>query len=482
MRLTRRHALLSGLGLSAGLVPLLDGELSLAAGPDKPRRLIVMAVPNGDTEDYLPNGGETDWTPQKLEFSPLAPLVPFRDKLLIMGGIDVQNGADTAQQVKGTGFIGGHAILPFLLTGARGLAGPDIPDGWSLSAGHASVDQYVAKNSPGAAAVPFESLVLRSLRATGYGAQPLSYAGPCLDGATHNAPSFRDDPQELFADLFGQGLSESDMALVRSRKKSLLDFTRGQLGRLHSKVGTDNQRRIQDHLDGIAALEKQLSAVVDGCMVPAGLAKDRDYVSGFDNENLPLALRSQMDTVIAAMACDLTRVSTILCSSSTNNSITYRFLAAKDPRFDGQFGGDETGGSGNNLFNHHTIAHNQGELRQLKNILDQFYFEQYAYLLKRLSETMDPDGKPMLDSTLVLYCNMQATGGGHQTKDLFWVLGGNCDGYLKTGRFLRWPSGSSGQGSPTNGILAAIVNAMGCPRVSEFGERDYGGELATLIA
>ena len=66
----------------------------------------------------------------------------------------------------------------------------------------------------------------------------------------------------------------------------------------------------------------------------------------------------------------------------------------------------------------------------------------------------------MLDSTLVLFCNMQATGGGHQTKDQFWVLGGNANNYFRTGRFLRWASGREGENAPTNGILTALAVAF----------------------
>lgn len=475
-----RRTFLAGLGMSAGMVPLLNLQRGFSQAPGKPTRLIIMAVPNGDTNDYLPEGGETGWTAKSMEFSPLKPLEPYRDKILVLGGIDVANAADTGQATQGKR-IDGHAILPFLLTGARGVAGPAIPDGWDLSSGHASVDQYIAANLPGNDALPFASLPLRTLRFTGYGEQPLSYSGPCLDGATHNAPNFRDDPMALFDDLFGMGLDQSELQRIRARKQSLLDFTAGHLRQLHTKVGIEDRRRVQDHLDGIAALERQLSAVVDGCSPPAGLAGGIDYVDPFDNVNLPAVLRAQMDMTVAAMACDLTRVATIMCSSSNNNTITYRFLADKDARFDGQWNEEENGGSGNNLFNHHTIAHNEHELLRLKNILDQWYFEQYAYLLKKLSETLDPDGTPMLDSTLVLYCNLQATGGGHGTDDLLWILGGNCNNYFRSGRFLRWSSGSNGQRAPTNGILTALVNAMGCPRVDYFGDADYGGELSTII-
>jgi hypothetical protein len=481
MKLVTRRALLSGLGVSAGLVPLLDLGKGHAAPGDKPARLIVMAIPNGDSEHYLPVGGETGWTAQSFEFSPLKPLEPFRDKILVLGGVAAQNGIDTGRQLRNAPVLG-HAILPFLLTGARGVPGPAIPDNWELSSAHASVDQYVAQHMPGAAQVPYQSLVLRTLACEGYGDQPLSYSGPCLDGRTHNAPSIRTDPRALFDELFGAGLSTSELERIRAEKKSMLDFTFGQLTTIQQKVGTENKRRIQEHLDGIVALEKQLSASVDGCTLPPPLGAGKNYVSPFDNINLPAALRAQMDITVSAMACDLTRVATILCSSSNNNTITYRFLADRDAMFDGEWNESENGGSGNNLFNHHTIAHNERMLLRLKHILDQWYFEQYAYLLQKLSTTLDPDGTPMLDSTIVLFCNMQATGGGHQTDNLFWVLGGNCNGYFRSGRYLRWASGKADVQAPTNGILTAIVNAMGCPRIEYFGEPDYGGELKTLLA
>jgi hypothetical protein len=452
----------------------------MSATPTKPTRLIIMAVPNGDTADYLPVGGETGWTAKSMEFSPLLPLEPFRDKILVMGGIDVANAADTGKAIKGTR-IDGHGILPFLLTGARGKPGPAIPDGWNLSSGHASVDQYIAQNLPGNDALPFPSLVMRTFRYSGYGEEPLSYSGPCLDGKTHNAPNRRDDPNALFDALFGKGLGASDLAKMRAQKKSLLDFTAGHLRAVQSRVGTEDRVRIQDHLDGIAALEKQLSATVNSCEAPQRLGEG-NYVSQFDNVNLPAVLKSQMDMTVMAMACGMTRVATLLSSSSNNNSITYRFLKGKDTRFDSSWTGTETGGSGNSLFNHHTIAHNRGQLQRLKNILDQWYFEQYAYLLKKLSDTRDADGTPMLDSTLVLYVNMQATGGGHQTDDLLWILGGNAGGYFKTGRFLRWASGESGKKAPTNGVLTALVNAMGCPRIDHFADPAYGGELKTIVA
>jgi hypothetical protein len=481
-RLSRR-TFIEGLGLAGGLVPLLASRR--AQGAERPRRLIVIGVPNGYTSDYPPLLDGASWKAKDSEFSPLKPLEPFRDRVLVLGGINIQNGIDTARQVKNNpgASIGGHAILPFLLTGAKGVPGPSIPDGWSLSSGGASVDQHVVQNMPGAKGRPFESLVVRPVRlsASGYGTQPMSYSGKCLDGRTHNAPTIRDNPVKLFDDLFGGGVDTSTLDRIRAQRKSILDFTSTQLRTLQTKVGKDDKVRIGNHLDGIAAIEKRLQGLAGAAACKGNTRPDASiWVDAQQNPKMHLVMRAQIEMTVAAMACDLTRVSSHCWCQSNNNTITFPWLADRIPSLNEVWTGAETGGSGNNLRNHHTIAHNEGALRREKNLSDQFFIENFAYFVKLLSDTKDFDGKPMIDNTLVLYTNMQRTGGGHQTDNLIWFLAGNCDNAFKSGRYLQWSSGKPGQTVPSNGILTAIVNATGCPRVESFGDAAYGGELAAL--
>jgi hypothetical protein len=479
-----RRGFLASAGLGAGLVPLLSPRRGDAATGIK--RLVVIGVPNGYTNDYVPEvvaGEPGGWRARAVEFSPLKPLEPFRDKLLVLGGINIQNGIDTARQVKNspTASIGGHAILPFLLTGAKGVAGPAIPDGWNLTAAHPSVDQYVATHMPGAKDRPFPSLVLRpvKLNAAGYGSNPLSYNGKTVDGRTHNAPTIRENPMTLFDDLFAGKVASAEMDRLRARKKSLLDFTAGHLRQLQSRVGKDDRERLGDHMVGIERIEKQLAASVASCQPPGRIAAGA-WADVEMNPKMNLVLSAHVEMTVAALACDLTRVVSHNWCSSNNNTIVFPWLADRIPSLNDNWTGSNNGGSGNPFRNHHAIAHNEGVLKREKNLTDQYFIEGYAQLIKRLAETKDPDGKPLLDSTLVLFANMQRTGGGHQVDNLIWFVAGNCDGYFKTGRYLPWVSGQSGKTAPTNGVLAALVNATGCPSVEHFGDPAYGGELATL--
>jgi len=477
-----RRSFLAATGISAGLVPLLEPTRRVHAAPT-PGRLIVITVPNGYTADYPPEFSGDGWKARTAKHAPLAPLEPFADRVLVMGGINIQNGIDTARAVKrdASAKIGGHASLPFLLTGAKGVAGPRIPDGWSLTANHPSVDQYVVQNQPGAAALPFPSLVMRPVRLPpgGYGNNPLSYHGGPITKDQHNAPAIRDDPRKIFDDLFGGSLPDDVLAKTRARRRSILDFAASHLTQLEQRVGTADRQRLQQHQDGIRQVEKQISQIASGCERPeqpsSGVFTDNQF-----NPMMDRVMRAQMDMTVAAMSCGLTRVASLSWAQANNNTITFPWLADREPSLNGKWGTSNNAGSGNDLFNHHTIAHNEGELRDEKNLVDQFFIESYAYLIEKLLKTNDAQGTPLLDNTLVLFANQQRTGGGHQTDNLIWFLAGNANNHFKTGRYIPWVSGTERQTAPTNGILTSIVNAVGCPPVTHFADPEYGGPASIL--
>ncbi len=479
-----RRTFISGLGIGGGLVPMLPSR-SFGATAISPRRLVVISVPNGYTADYLPEVVQGGWRARDTEFSPLKVLEPWKDRLSILGGVNVQNGIDTARDVKKdpNASIGGHAILPFILTGAKGMAGPPIPDGWSLTASHPSIDQFVVQNVPEIKQRPFPSLVLRPVRlsAGGYGNNPLSYSGKTADGNSHNAPTIRDNPLTLFNDLFGGKLDTAALDKIRAQKKSILDFTAGQLKHLQARVGKDDRLRLQNHLDGVAQLEKQLAMISDACRKPTQSASDI-WTDQQTNPKMDQVVRAQIDMSVAAMACDLTRVCSHLWVQSNNNTVVFPWLASQIPSLNETWTGSETAGSGNNLRNHHTIAHNDGQLKREKNLVDRFFLENFAYFIDRLSSTLDANGRPMIENTLLLYTNMQRSGGGHQVDNLQWFLAGNSNGYFKHGRYLPWLSGTANRTAPTNGIFTSIANAMGCPPAGSFADPAYGGEATILRA
>ena len=61
---------------------------------------------------------------------------------------------------------------------------------------------------------------------------------------------------------------------IVSRRRSVLDFVKGDLGRLDRVLGSSDRQRLDAHLSGVRELERQLDLVSSGaagtvCVAPA---------------------------------------------------------------------------------------------------------------------------------------------------------------------------------------------------------------------
>lgn len=477
-----RRNFLAASGLGAAMLPLMP-ELGRAQAASSIKRFIAIAVPNGHTDKWLPQGGETDWVINGDADSPLKPLERHKARVNVLGGLWLKNAWDTTHVVANhdprnfaPGSIGGHASPPMLLTGAIGKDGPAQFDGWEMTAGGPSLDSYIAMNQPGAEGVKFKPLALRATRRES-ASSFISFKGAPVTAGVQNTSGVQDDPVALFKDMFGDGtVNQDQMQQVIAGKRHLLDFTTAHLSQLKQRFGAQNQARIQAHLDAVAKASESIS-IIANCQPPMAPAGGINYLEGNHNQQYPSIVKAQIDLAVLGMACDLTRSVSMLWSDGANDNISFRWLKDKNSGFDGV--APEGQFLAGQIRSHHNLAHHDDG--ELKNYSDQWFVEQYAYLLDRLTEATDAEGRPLIETTVVLYCNMQRTGGGHQTDDLFWLMGGNYDNYFKTGRYLRWAGGGDSK-IPHNQLMTSIINGSGCPPVEFFGDAQYGGELAHLRA
>jgi hypothetical protein len=174
---------------------------------------------------------------------------------------------------------------------------------------------------------------------------------------------------------------------------------------------------------------------------------------------MPSIITLQMDLLAMAMACDLTRVSTLMCTRSAATHV----CSFADPDIDE---------------GHHTLAH-KGDQDTVKNALNtklnSWYATQLAYLVDKLKAIPEGDGT-LFDNTLIFWTNEQAKGNNHSRDRMPYVLIGGAQGYFQTGRYLRQASAMS-----HNQLLVSILNAMGV-ETDTFGNPDYGtGPLPGLV-
>jgi hypothetical protein len=196
---------------------------------------------------------------------------------------------------------------------------------------------------------------------------------------------------------------------------------------------------------------------------PAATATAVAYKS---TDNIPVIAKLHMDLAIAAFAADLTRVAVMQIGDQGAAQLILSW-SPLNYKSGGPNPGDANTGDVNGF---HAIAHrNVAD----KVACDTWFQSQVAYVIGQMKSVVDPSGKSMLDSSVVLGMNNMRTG-THETSGVPVVMAGSCGGYFKTGRSLNLPAGT-----PNNGVLIAVCNAMGA-HTDTFGSATYGGELTVL--
>ncbi|MEZ4270589.1 MAG: DUF1552 domain-containing protein [Myxococcota bacterium] len=462
--LTRRRFLqaLGAFGCAAPLGRMLYSSVAQAAGqPNCPKRFIALMSPHGMlTEYWRPRGTENSFD---IDFanSMLGPLNAFKNKLVILDGVDYKILYEKGQ----TGHNGGPCTF---LTGTTTVerAGEVYPV-------DRSVDQAIAEhlNPPSETAsdtrTPFRSLELGVFRQGGeYVASSMVY-GP---GGVR-IPS-QIDPAALYRRLFG--------TQAGSQRPSLINYLQGEISTLENRLAGPEREKLQSHMEALNSIETRLSlqeAALQTCTIPGAPSTLDPRVSA----NIPQIIDLQFDLMIEAFKCDLTRV------------VTFHFLQAGDPTPMPWIGPTY------NKDLHDGMAHFVGEGATAANLelvgLQRWYASQVAGLLQRLEATPE-DGGTMLDNTLILWGNELGQPAAHSSINIPLVLAGGAGGAYQTGRYLTYSQsenprcdGAAGNcpannpnrdQTPHNQVLTSILNAFGVP-AEFFGDKDYSGALPNLV-
>ena len=438
-RLSRRRLLAGLSGLTVALTRPI-WRSATAFGQDSKvrpaRRFIGLFSANGTIAyEFFPGTSAAD-SPLTLG-KVLLPLASYQKQLLVLKGVHMFSTVQDQLGVESTNKPGGpHMKGPgAMLTGGSLLAGSFTgaggPAGW---ADRISVDQLIAQRLGKSS--PFASLEF-GVRVQGQ--EPLrviSYRG----ANQPNQPV--GDPWQMYSRLFtGRDLSATDMARLRAEGQSVLDFLKDDLSTLKARVSTEDRARLDAHLTGIASIEQRLTSAAATC-TPLTLPAKLDVNA---MENYPTLSKLQLDLMVLAHACDLTRVSTFMWANADSWQY-YPWIGVNEE--------------------HHELSHagdNDTVSRDKLIKINAWHSEQVKYLLDKLAATSEADGGTLLDNSLVLWGNELGVGNSHTYKDIPWLLAGGAGGSLKLGRFLSFKD------QPHNNLLLSVCHAMGLSDVTSFG-------------
>ena len=434
-----RRKLLSGMGL--GLASPLLGSIAnqlvgqawgQAAGPAKFKRLFMFTGANGLLEKFtLPKArSERDF-----DLGPVyAPVAAFKDRLTVALRFYIPHTKD---------LHGSRTATTTGMPSPSPKANPAPPGG-------ISIDRYIAKKI-GAADAFTSTMVGRG--------DSLS-----SDGSNQRLPLIP-YPEMAFARYFGGALPTQPMGggvmggFVSdfSKDKSILDWLRGDAGRLNARLAGPERAKLEQYLDSLRSLERQIETrgtAQTSCKKPAaGTGTTPASCNGQTGTNgCGDAIAQLVDTSFVAQQCGLTHVSHISFEGMGGPHIKYDWLS--DPRT-------------------HPDDNHANDTAILQRI-ETWWFSMIGRLADQLAKAPEGNGT-MLDSSLIIMVN--TAGGVHHrgfNRHPLIMLGGRAG---SGGRFVDLPEGKHFKGE----AYASIANAFGVP-TEKFGDPKYcPGPLAGLI-
>lgn len=450
-----RRTVLRGLGAAIAL-PWLEamGTAGTKTTVGKPPLRTVFL--------YHPLGAETTaWkgvtgTGKDMKLTPtLQPLEPVKEQLLILDGL---NGRPHPSS--------GHNRSACLWLSS---APPGQADTWGAET-DTTLDQILAPTLSRGARQPSLELSCTTIGNLMH-AMNLSWRAPGVPtGAETN-------PRDVFARMFGDPKEDA-------RRRSVLDVVAEDARTLKSKLGQGDQRRLDEYLDSVRSLERQIAtfqpAVVPG-IVPKLDLPARPPPSVRDHVKL------MFDVLLLALQTDFTRVITCALGDESEGAegTTYNRrlvdLGIEKATLTGQVDPKYLD------WGHHKCSHDPKPTLPIIQAIDRWYVAQLSAFLQRLQASRDGDGT-LLDSSLVVYGCTNAGGGssggwpGHGLRDVACLLAGKAGGLLpRLGRVMEYHGKDRrdrpGDGVPLSNLWLTLLQLTGIER-KEFGRST--GTLAGL--
>ncbi len=470
-----RRPFLAGLA-GAGAAIFVRPLVAEAETGQAPRRFFMLHYPCGTVMGGQPGtaggfgaGSKWTWLPggsgPSYTASPLLELfAPIRSSCLTIHGL---TRGDRKQKINGDKHTQG---MVFMTTGYVPVpmvdAKPefDPPNAKQITAATPSIDQQLLAKRPdllrdalvpGGAPTRFPSLQLAASPRSMPGSGPICLK--VISYADHDkplAPEAR--TQVAFNNVFGGAMMPGVDPVVFQRqqanRRSILDFVRGDIARLQSKVPAGQRSKLDAQLTSIRSLESRISSMapMTGALNPPTLVAEP---AGSYESRVREVHQNMLGIIRCAFQSDLTRVASFTCGNGNNNDQVHNYFTP--PSFN--FRGDGHGCSHNGKSPDALLA--KGEVSAL-------FLGAAARFLTDLSKVPEGTGTTMLDNVFAMLYSECADGDGHSP---WYPL------LLAGGRWLKMNTGQHINVAPdryVNDFWMPALEAWGVPTPT-WGDPQY---------
>ncbi len=398
-RLNRRQVL-RGAGASIAL-PLLNcmaapkRATAAAVAATQPKRSVFLYIPNGvNTLTWQIEKAGTDY--QLTE--PLKSLERHRGELTPISGLH-------HPMVLGKH----HNCDKVWLTGA------DVPSDGGAFRNTVSADQLMAEVQGPTTRFPSLEMAIEG--------HSLAWS---RDGI--QIPAER-NTRNIFNQLFGVE-RESPEAIRRrlNRRGSILDLVAEDATRVNRKLGSEDRSKLDEYLTAVRQVEVRTDRAEAWLNIPKPKLEPADeahLARKLDMSQVTEYYRLFYDLMVMALRTDSTRVITcMICSESNGGAIP-------------DIGISQT---------RHGLSHHNGDPEQLRRLTqtDTFLVEQFSYFLDQL-KAHGEEGRPLLDTTQVLWGSGMAYGHSHGNANLPTLLAGGAALGVKHGQHVDFNLPKIGQ-------------------------------------
>ena len=253
-------------------------------------------------------------------------------------------------------------------------------------------------------------------------------------------------PYSLFNQLFGEDADQKHVAYLLESNRSVLDFVLEDARRLERRVSAADRDKLDEYLTSLRAVEQDLARQHRWLDVPKPRIDAPPPASATPaSAQMFEAAKSMYDLMALALATDSARVMTL-------------YFPTFSPVFtlDGQ----------RLVAGYHGLSHHNNDPLKVRDLIkiDTLHMQLFAGFLEQLAQKRDAEGRPLLDSTVVLLGSGMGDGSRHSNQNVPALVAG---GGMRHGLHVdhRAENGESPEGGPVlSNLFVTLLRACGVER------------------